>query len=120
MPIRYKRKLVRSLTSRAKKILPADTINRSLEFIYKMLIEIGCLQGILNMYYHTAKINAEPLMVGRVLQFLKLQFDGDSASNILHETPPAALLGSLAVLSPGKGGGLDIGLETLSRRKQFS
>lgn len=85
VPIYYKRNLVKCLANRARKICSVDSINNELEVIHNMLIERGYPLGFLKKHLHSTNKKVKISTAAKKPLFLKLQFNGDSADDVLRD-----------------------------------
>ncbi|RTG87460.1 uncharacterized protein DC041_0008181, partial [Schistosoma bovis] len=80
-----KRNLVKCLANRAIKICSVDTIDRELQHIHNILIELGYPLGFLKKHLRVKKRKIVTLTANKKPLFLKLQFNGDLASDVLRD-----------------------------------
>lgn len=75
--------LVRCFLSRVGKICSNDTVNKKLELIQNILIEVGYLQGVLKKHAFLMNRKIVTSTVSKKALFLMLQFTGNVAREVL-------------------------------------
>nr|CAH8826937.1 unnamed protein product [Trichobilharzia regenti] len=90
-PVRYKRTLVRTHFSRAKRICSPNKLDNELMLLEKYLKENGYPQSSINKYdknelkkLHTVTASKKPI-------FIKLDYDGDDIIRMVNKRSSAAL-----------------------------
>ncbi|CAH8627461.1 unnamed protein product [Schistosoma mattheei] len=86
VPLHFKRNLVKCLAIRALKICSVDTIDRELQHIHNILIELGYPLGFLKKHLRVQNKKIVTLTANKKPLFLKLQFNCDLASDVLRDS----------------------------------
>ncbi|CAH8850906.1 unnamed protein product [Trichobilharzia szidati] len=85
VPIRYKINLVRCLTNRARRICTDDSLENELGYIQNTLVQMGFPSRFVRRHMNTRYNKEKPTTVKKKELFMKLQFNGDVASEVLHQ-----------------------------------